>query len=200
MIKNDRLEAYNKVILSTYDTLPYKDAVDCVMPGYFAGNKVLFVAQNPGQLKGEVEADMKYFDAYTSKDLEKLEEYYYEALKSDRGTYGTFVNEIYGEDWSEISLTNVFKCPFKDNLVPDAISMTELSILEFQIAALKPQVIVAVGAIAYKALETLKLTTRYKVLKCYHPAYLKRNAHLADFGSYESYVEKYKAELQELLQ
>ena len=143
----EKIQKFNLEILKQYDTSRFDNAIDCVMPSYFANNDILFIGQNPGQLKEGVAGDELYLRAYEKKEYDKLGEYYIQALKSSRGTYGMFINDIYGEDWSQISFTNVFKCPFIDNIVPTDIPEIEKKILRKQITLLDPKFIVAVGSV-----------------------------------------------------
>lgn len=167
------LEEYNKQLVDTYKPERFENSVHCVMPGYFRGNRILFIAQNPGELKESVEGDMLYLKAYQDKEYTALDKYYVDALKSTRGTYGTFINDIYGPDWSEISFTNVFKCPFKENVVPMLIPEYEIQVLDKQVRLLEPKLIVAVGRYAQNACK--ELPSGLPVLKLMHPSYLKRS-------------------------
>ena len=182
----------NKEIIETYDTSRFPSAIDCVMPGYFGGNKVLFIAQNPGQLKSTVDSDVAYLRAYQQKEYDKIDSYYIDALKSSRGTYGTFIHDIYGEDWSDISITNVFKCPFVYNLVPFSTPDKEKQLLTKQIHLLNPKIIVCVGLIARVAMKH-RVSNHAPLLDVSHPSYLKKT------GQYSEKVIEYKKQLHELL-
>ena len=84
----ERIHDFSKKILEVYDTSRFSNSVDCIMPGYFSGNDILFISQNPGMLKQDVEGDTQYLHSYQMKEYDKLNEYYIKALKSSRGTYG----------------------------------------------------------------------------------------------------------------
>ena len=187
-MNKEKLDNFNKTILEKYDTSRFFNSVDCIMPGYFSGNDILFIAQNPGMLKQDVEGDALYLQSYQKKEYDKLNEYYIKALKSSRGTYGIFINDIYGEDWSQISFTNVYKCPFVDNIIPDSIPIIERNILKRQIELVEPKLIVAVGAIAKSFILTEDSIT--KTIFMHHPAYLKRT------GRYFQEIEKYKNDIK----
>jgi hypothetical protein len=161
------------------------------MPGFFSGDEVLFVAQNPGELKRSVVGDIEYWRAYVKKDYDKMDSYYINALKSSRGTYGTFINDIYGADWSDISFTNVIKCPFKQNKIPEFYELQyDVDILKEQVDILQPKGIVAVGSIADSALNYLQL----EHLHFKHPSFLKRQ------GLYDSFnIQIYREQLKELV-
>lgn len=177
------LEEFNKKLLTEYETSRLLLSINCVMPGYFSGTDILFVAQNPGLLKNGVEGDELYLKAYENKEFEKLNEYYVLALQSSRGTYGTMINDVYGTDWSKISLTNVFKCPFQDNIAPKEIPNKELEILEAQFKLLNPKDTIAVGSKASAALNLLGIF-HYKF---FHPSYLKVK------GIYNETIQEYKS-------
>lgn len=185
----EALQKYNRLVVEKYDVSRFKkeSPVDCVMPGYFSGNEVLFVAQNPGQLK--TDDDDMFYDAYADKDFDKMEVLYAKALKSKRGAYGIFINDIYGSDWSRISFTNVFKCPFVANVIPDEVPERELKILTKQIELVKPRVIVAVGSVARDALMRCHSRIQELVLSMKHPSYLKR------IGRYDEIITQYRIEL-----
>lgn len=190
MITKELLDI-NRTLLDKYDTHAFKDAVHCVMPGYFSGNLILFVAQNPGELKPDVEGDMLYQNAFRDKQFDKLNGYYVQALRSTRGTYGTFINDLYGTDWTDISLTNVFKCPFVGNKIPSYTPAYERIILGSQIRELKPKLVVAVGKCAKEALSSLILDC--PVIYTFHPSYLKRS------NIYEKMVSIYREKLRKKL-
>ena len=145
----------------------------------------MFVAQNPGQLKKTVKDDMRYYDTFVAKDYDKLELYYWGALQSSRGTLGTFINDVVGTDWRDISLTNVLKCPFENNVVPDDIPAFDIAILRTQISLLQPDIIIAVGAYAAKALTHIPHS---HVIEVKHPAYIKRQGAKA----YKTYIRNIK--------
>jgi len=187
----ERINDFSKKILEVYDTSRFSNSVDCIMPGYFSGNDILFIAQNPGMLKQDVEGDAHYLQSYRMKEYDKLNEYYIKALKSSRGTYGIFINDVYGEDWSRISFTNVYKCPFIDNIIPESIPDIERNILKKQIEFVEPKLIVAVGAIAKSFILTENVTI--KTLFMQHPAYLKRT------GQYLQEIEKYKNDIKKFI-
>lgn len=188
-------------ILEFYDPLRMTGAQDVVMPGLFKGNRVLFVAQNPGLLKESVPDDMTYKTTYQAFKnnphlspayaLTVLEDTYEKALRSPKGTLGTFINDIYGEDWKDISITNVYKCPFDKNIVPQVIPDQDIRVLAMQIGALKPDIIVYIGSLARQA--SHYQISGPKILHVAHPSYLRKT------GQYEQAVGMYAAELDHLL-
>lgn len=189
------LEKYNRLIVEKYDVSRFVESnpIDCVMPGFFGGNDVMFIAQNPGQLKETVEGDRLYLEAYEKKEYDKLEEHYIKALKSSKGTYGTFINDIYGEDWSKISITNVFKCPFVNNEIPDIVPEREKKILRKQIEFVNPKVLVIVGTVAWKFYVKNRQSITAKLLHTSHPAYLKRT------NTYSDEIQKARTKLLDML-
>jgi len=190
-MNKEALHRYSIEILERYDVSRFQRyaPIECVMPGYFAGNDMMFIAQNPGLLKETVEGDMQYLRAYQKKEYDKLGDYYFNALKSSSGSYGTFINDIYDEDWSRISITNVFKCPFKRHVVPTRIPETEKKILRNQIYLTDPKVIVAIGHIAWEFVNGEERWIRSRVIHLQHPSYLRRS------GRYQSEVITYKENL-----
>lgn len=198
-MNKEKLHNLTQRIFNKYDPLRYENAYDCIMPGYFGGNDVMFIAQNPGELKDSVVGDIAYLDAYSVGDLPEMETRYIQALKSDRGTYGVFINDIYSDNWDKISITNVFKCPFTDNILPKSITEEiperEVRILQKQLTYVNPKVIVAVGAIARRCIKQMKnYDIDAKTMYVHHPSYLKR------IGLYKTKVEEYKKRLLEVLE
>jgi DNA polymerase elongation subunit (family B) len=187
IINKEALDTYNREILDTYHI--DKNAQNVVMPGFFNG-EILFVGQNPGLLKESVEGDMEYLEAYKNRDLQKLSESYLKALKSTKGTLGTFLLDIFGDDWSKISFTNVFKTPFNDNDVEVTDLEPHLEVLKKQIELLKPKYIFAIGKIAEDAINKIGYQAQEAFL---HPSYLKR------IGQYEVKVKEYSKVLESLL-
>lgn len=190
-MNKEKLDNLIKLIYEKYDPMQYEGAINCVMPGYFGGNKVLFIAQNPGELKEDVLGDMTYLRAFQEKRYDAASKCYALALRSSRGTYGTFINDIYSDNWSDISITNVFKCPFKNNILPELITVPkkEINILRKQIEYINPLVIVAVGALAQQAIFQIDPEQQRRQLHCYHPSYLKRT------GRYEQEIVNYHLRL-----
>lgn len=190
-MNKEKLNNLIRLMYEKYNPVEYEGGVNCIMPGYYGGNDILFIGQNPGLLKEEVVGDMAYLDAYENKDYEEMEIRYIQALKSSRGTYGTFIDDIYSDNWDNISITNVFKCPFEDNVLPDSISkfipVREQQILTKQIEYVNPTLIVAVGTIAKKAIQQMQNhDIHMKTIFMMHPSYLKRA------GIYKEKVEEYK--------
>ena len=186
MLENFELKEYNRAILDSY--FFEKNSQRIVMPGFFNGD-VLFVGQNPGLLKNEVEGDVKYKEAYINKDLDNLDKYYLEALKSAKGTLGIFINEIYGEDWSKLSFTNVIKTPFNNNDVCIENEEFHLLVLKRQIELLKPRHVFAIGTLAKKYLNKLSINIDLEMM---HPSFLKKT------GQYDTKIKEYRRALSEL--
>lgn len=188
--------------LENYQTKRMTGSSDIVMPGYFSGSRVMFIAQNPGQLKDSVPEDVEYAKLYhefftTTDPVEKLakwkemQDVYVAALRSPKGSLGLFINDVYGEDWSDISITNVYKCPFVGNIVPQLIPGAEIQLLCLQIDIVKPDVIVYVGKIAEQA--SLYQNYHPRTLHVQHPSYLRKT------GRYYDTVSLYAAQLDNLL-
>lgn len=195
-MNKEKLNNSTRLICEKYNPTQYLGAVDCVMPGYFGGNDVMFIAQNPGLLK--TDADDEYYDAFHEKNYSKMSITYARALKSSRSTLGTFINDIYSDNWYYISITSVFKCPFENNTLPEYITkfipIREKQILLKQIEYINPKIIVAIGTIAKKCIVQLQDHDSYmKTIFVVHPSYLKRT------GEYATKVEEYKQLLRNTL-
>lgn len=197
----------NIKILERYKPSRMTGGQGVVMPGLFKGPRILFVGQNPGQLKLSVDEDIAYAQKYedfrngvprkgysdAASDLLKwkeMQEVYEAALRSPKGTLGTFINDIFDEDWSDISITNVYKCPFDKNIVPQLVPNEEIRLLAMQIGAVQPDIIVYIGSIAKQA--SLYQLSHPKVLHLPHPSYLRKT------GRYEDAISLYAAELDSI--
>lgn len=193
--------------LERYEPTRLTGAIDVVMPGYFAGSDILFVAQNPGQLKKDVPEDQEYLVKYrefrktitewgkepTQEQVQiwrSMMETYKNALRSPKGSLGRFVNDIYGEDWSNISITNVYKCPFLNNVIPTQVPNSEIQLLTLQVDAVKPDIIVYIGRSAREA--SMYQNYHPKTMHVQHPSFLMKR------GSYEHEVQQIAAQLDNL--
>jgi uracil-DNA glycosylase len=114
--------------------------------GFFNGNKILFVGQNPG---------MPYTPK-TKKETEKIilsnnwrqaEVMYQEMIKSSK--IGKFIGKIIKDDWDSISFTNIVKIPTIGNAAPSQKLIDDFKhILKCQIMILEPKLIVCLGKVA----------------------------------------------------
>lgn len=183
----EELKKFNREILENY--FLEKNSQNVVMPGFFNGDIILFVGQNPGELKENCDGDMKYIEAYNNRDVEAMNIYYEEALKSNLGVMGIFINDIFGEDWKNISFTNVVKTPFKENDFCIDNKEFHFNILKKQIELLSPKIIVAIGSIADTSLREIGITPTITTM---HPSYMKKN------GIYNSMKDVYSKQLEDL--
>ena len=156
-------------------------SVGPIQPGFYKGNVVLFIAQNPGNAENWVEpidklaSDKEYFDMFknSSHDMSK------------------FLKSIYPEKyWNDISWLNVYKTAFKDHKVDVQDNSFYYEYLRKQIDLIKPKHIVVIGNVAKEALEALHIRCD---LSFYHWSYLNRE------GTYEASVKKYKDQIENLV-
>jgi len=144
-----------------------------------------------GTNKIEYDKELKDVTKEYNNKYDSLKRYYLEALKSEKGTIGTFIQDLCGDVWNDISFTNVYKTPFNDNKL-DRIEFEEfhLSVLKKQIDLLQPKCIIAIGKTAKIALEKLGLKIDFELE---HPSFLKKS------GVYKEKLECYKPQIEDLL-
>ena len=130
--KNKLLELNEKFWLEN------KDKFQFIHTGFFNGNHILFVGQNPGQPWSD---DMKKLvdDCNSLVDYTEMEQKYQNIIKNTKIT--SFINNIAGEDWVHISFTNLVKCPTLDNSQPteEQVKYFEV-ILQKQILLVNPNI------------------------------------------------------------
>ena len=120
-----------------------------IMPGFFNGNKILFIGQNPGQpSQTDIHQNEKM-----SFDEHQID-YFKGFLKCRIGIYlKTILNKL-GFTVFDIGFTNIVKYSTINNIQPtigEAAAM--MYILKKQIELLKPEKIVAIGAFASNRLQ-----------------------------------------------
>lgn len=181
------LKKYNHSLLDNYHF--EKNAQKIVMPGLIKGD-ILFLFQNPGNLKNDCEGDREYMQAYEERNIVKLDTAYEKALRDPLGTAGSMIVDLIGDSWEKISFINVFKTPFIDNKLEIENEQFHLDVLKKQLALLEPKKIITVGRIAAIALQKIG----YKAdLELQHPSFLKRN------GIYKDKIQEYANQIEELL-
>jgi hypothetical protein len=132
-----------------------KNSIENIQYGFFNGDTILFVGQNPGIQQKDSSADRNQLE-YDVLPYEQYVESYENRLRTSK--LGKYLFDLYSEDWSDISFTNVFKNPFKDQKVDVLDFSYHYSILEQQIDIIKPRLVVAIGAMARDALRSLQCT------------------------------------------
>mgnify|MGYP001558217630 CR=1 FL=1 len=163
----------------------YRDIIILPQPGYFKG-KILFIFQNPAypknkksdeNLKNGADFDISYLTSLKSSTLSK------------------FINDL-GLDWNIISITNIVKCPMKDNISPyDTIidnckSYTLLQIVNFEISC-----ILLVGSIAKEYLFSMLSALDLPILTVPHYSHLFRIGDLAyklSISKVKQFISKYQ--------
>ena len=156
---------------------------------------IMFVGICPGdRITNESETLKNLNDLHWTTDItfNTGNKVYKEVLK--RVSAGKFINDIVGEDWSNICYTNLVKNPMKNNM---SISQEDIDswkpILLRQIKFFKPSTIIAFGKIVGKELLDTNTVVNnvydfngIKVIQVFHYAYMMK------VGIYQSQIERIK--------
>lgn len=164
-----------------------KDILNYQQPGYFGGNEILFIGQNPGQPNGFEKYNNIIIDKNSSIDI--VQEAYRNVIRICH--FGEFINQIKDDvNWDDISIINVSKCPTKNNMYDDLLPKNCLNFFSEQIRLINPKVVVTIGIIAKNNFESLHLSTR--TVHSYHYAYVMKK-----FNSEErlAYFNKIKMDI-----
>jgi hypothetical protein len=170
--------------------------------GFYRGDDVLFIGQNPGISQKNVSCDMakKLYDDFTAADY-GYQEYmkkYEKVLYLDTCPMGNFLKEMVGNDWSNISFTNVYKNPFMNQIVDVTDDTFYKRYLSGQISIIQPKVIFCIGSLAKKVIESGEMRYQFyisqtKKIFASHYSYLQRT------GKHAEMIEKYSSQLKSML-
>ena len=133
-----------------------------IMPGFFNGNKILFIGQNPGQ-PSVTDIHQNEIMSFDEHEID----YFKGFLKCKIGIYLKTVLTQLGFTVFDVGFTNVVKYSTINNMQPtidEASAM--IPILKKQIELLKPEKIVAIGAFASDKL----CTNMIQHIRIAHPA------------------------------
>ncbi len=160
----DKLDKLNKQIIDCKKCSELSSVINLPQPGYFKGS-VLVVLQNPGiPTTDGIEKELKERDNY-----KVFQAFYKKTIKTCY--MGKFISLIF-PDWSKISITNIVKCPTKQNSHPaDSVISNCRSFVFEQINLLEPKVILCVGSLSNKIIPIRK---HYKKLHIPHYSYMYR--------------------------
>lgn len=180
------LEEYNKEVFYKNDIKSEVRLSKLLLPGYFSGNEILFVGQNPGQ----PHKYDNFEDAQLQESMqwEQVRRDYFIGLKKCRvGGFLEFCKQV-GVFcfWQDISFTNILKYSTKSNSilgVGDAELEKNLKILRHHIALLKPTRIVAMGNYASDNLSSLGV--EHAVVK--HPSHLTTSEIFAEIEKLDKF-------------
>jgi uracil-DNA glycosylase len=170
---------YNK--LSEYNTKIF-DALSDKCPhfqlGFFNGNEVLFVGQNPGNPSTDLEKAITE-KVMTQKTFRAFEKEYEDMIKMSK--IGQYLDPTISGQWSRVSFTNVVKTTTPGNMEPDDETYEMFfPMLMQQIEILEPNIIACLGKYAGAAFGLTEFyhAVRYKgsVVCMYpHPSFVRRN-------------------------
>jgi uracil-DNA glycosylase len=172
MKPSNKLTEYNTQVFNAL-----KDEFEHFQLGFFNGNKVLFIGQNPGRTFNTEtkEATRKVLQLTEFKSFERE----YETLIRN-SKIGRYLDAVVRSDWSDVSFTNAVKVATENNDEPSTEQYEFFfPILMQQIDLLKPKVIACLGKYAGSVfgLDEFYLARRYKdsVVCMYpHPSYIMR--------------------------
>lgn len=141
-------------------------------PGLFLGNKILFIGQNPGKPRPQVNLSDQILLQYNATDEE-----FHDAYKLSQMNwlfYKKFIKPLIG-DSMDFSIMNIVFYPTTNNFPPSAELVSEcrpyiIKLLE----EINPKVIVCLSKIAESELRSLKLDKKYHIIFSYHYSYLMR--------------------------
>jgi uracil-DNA glycosylase family 4 len=134
--------------------------------GFFNGNKILFIGQNPGVDKNKPQIKLKF-------------EIYQQRYNANFGTWklGKYILRICRYlrlEQNDISMTNIVKYATENNKQPSDIETNKmLNVLNRQIEYLKPDIIVCIGRLA-----EYHIKATHDCIYIVHPA-----AHRYDFSN-----------------
>jgi len=200
-LSNDQLSKLKSLDVAMMKNYPYSpNSHHYLQFGFFNGDKILFIGQNLGLSQENVprEASQKLFEDYTNlvDDYEEYMRKYQEVLYLDTCPMGTFIKDVYEDNWSDISFTNYFKNPFIDHKVDQQNYGYFDYYLERQISIIRPKLIVTLGKVPANFMErerTKGVGDRTPHLSFQHYSYLLRS------GRYKSEVQSYKTQLSWML-
>ena len=161
-MKQHQIIVYNESIFNNDIYFSKNRLSKNIMPGFFNGNKILFVAQNPGQPSAtDIHQNQEMnFDAHQL-------DYFAGFLRCKIGVYIRSVLTRLGLTVFNIGFTNIVKYSTINNVQPtidEANAM--IPILKKQIELLEPEKIVAIGSFASDRLSENNIIHR----KISHPA------------------------------
>lgn len=163
----ERLRRFNKALFKREKFISPIRLSTHIMMGFFHGNKIVFVGQNPGQPK--VFSDGFVANHLVKESFEEIQENYFVGFPRCRiGQYTIKVLNHLGLMLDDISFTNIVKYSTIKNQRPDNDAQIKqfIKILVRQFKYLKPKKIVAVGNFASYNLNTVGLPH----VKIAHPA------------------------------
>jgi len=148
---------YNNDIYESYNRLSKN-----IMPGFFNGNKILFIGQNPGQpSKTDIHQDQKML--FENHQLNYFEGF----LRCKIGIYIKTILKQLDLTVFDIGFTNIVKYSTINNIQPTINEANAMvPILRRQIELFKPEKTIAIGAFAGNILSENNI--EHKTIK--HPA------------------------------
>jgi len=165
-----------------------ENIINLPQPGFFNSKTILLIFQNPSYPRVDKWQD----DAMQNRLLtpDRLRDIYISTLKES--ALGNFIHSLH-LNFEDISITNIIKCPTKDNEIPHKECLFNCyNYLIRQIDILEPKLIILNGMLTIKNLSHLE--KRYKVLKFEHYASLMRK------GILKEKMEEYRIKIIERLE
>lgn len=141
--------------------------INLPQPGYFSG-ETLVILQNPGvPATNDIYNKLKMKNEYIN-----FQKNYKNAIQNCY--MGKFISMIF-DDWEKISITNIVKCPTKNNQMPnDHVIKNCQSYIFEQINILKPKNILCIGSLSKNIIYKFDSSDKYRKYSMPHYSYLYR--------------------------
>jgi uracil-DNA glycosylase len=137
------LQEYNKLIFKEL-----KDKYGYNVVGFFNGNKIFIVGQNPGNPMTEEQKEETNW-LMSLEDFDEVERHTSETYKST--LFGNYVDKVIGGRWDIVSFSNIVKVPTAANSEPTKELIDEqFPMLLKQIEYVQPRLILLFGKFAGK--------------------------------------------------
>ena len=166
----------------------YDEAINLCQPGFFGGNNILFVAQNPATPKPDKNPTDKILMNKNTTDEE-----FHEAYKRSQlnWKFYEFIQEIIG-DSMDFSIINAVPYPTIYNQTPSCELIEECSEnFKKSIELIDPKIIVCLSFVARFQIKELNIDKKYKIVYTKHYAYWMRRSRV-------EYLEELKRIKKEL--
>lgn len=170
--KLQKLIEYNTLIFNEFRK-KYKN----IQPGFFMGDKILFIGQNPAMPQRQIDV-VGTLQMLSRDKFDEFEQSYINVIK--KSLIGKCIHKMINGKWNNISLTNIVKIPTEKNIEPTQEIIDEfMPVIIKQIKLLKPDLIICLGKFAGKQFKldqmyTLKKYLNIPIMMVYHPSYLYR--------------------------
>jgi|TARA_R100000049_G_C1956616_1_gene113430 uracil-DNA glycosylase family 4 len=146
------------------------DVANFPQPGHFKG-KILIILQNPAYPRSMSLTQRQIIGS--KQTLEEFQEDYKNRIY--KSYMGTFVSMMF-DNWDDISITNIVKCPTFSNASPSQKICSNCQSYTFQqIEQLQPKLIICVGHLCKKVIFDWDKKNKYQKIAIRHYGFLQRS-------------------------